>query len=230
MPNQITGIRIKTGDIAAPMIETFMAPINNVLLLFHDVNAIKDLREENERLIAENAQLKDWYQAAMRLQAENAQLKTLLNVKAEPQQTSITARILSDQNSAFARSLLIAVGAHDGVQKGQAVMASQGLIGRIIEVGENSARVLLIKDINSRVPVMIENNGRHAIAAGQGETIHITRLPKEITIPNNARIVTSGKGSMFPAGLPVGRVSSDGRTITPYADFDRLTHVRILSR
>jgi len=132
------------------------------------------------------------------------------------------------------KSLLVSVGREDGVRKGQAVISGDGLIGRIVEVGKSSSRVLLVSDINSRVPVLVEDSRQHAIFSGQNETSGILmHLPSESEVKIGARIVTSGQGGVFPNGLPVGVVKEvhEGRIfVEPFADFSRLMHVRIIEQ
>ena len=113
-------------------------------------------------------------------------------------------------------------------------MAGEGLIGRVVEAGRQSSRVLLITDINSRVPVLVEDTRQHAILAGSNEkTTSLLHLPPDTDLKDGVRIITSGHGGMFPHGLVIGRIKRDEKGIAhvqPFADFDRLVHVRILDK
>ncbi|MGH1398250.1 MAG: rod shape-determining protein MreC [Alphaproteobacteria bacterium] len=230
LPGQVSGIRMKATDIFAPALSAIVTPVTNLADIVRNVSGIAELQAENAKLQAENIRLKEWYQTALLLQAENASLKDLLNVKIDPQYSTITARVLSDKGSAFAQSLLVAAGESDGVKKGQAVMAAQGLIGRVIETGEHSARILLMSDLNSRVPVLIEDTRQHAILAGiGGQEMHLTRLPEDTALNVNTRVTTSGHGGVYPPGLPVGRITDVGGGIQPFVNFGAITHVRILN-
>lgn len=232
-PNTMGGLRSGAADIFSPLLSVVSTPLEKGAVFIRDVTGLAQIQAENARLRQENVKLREWYQTALLLEAENKSLRDLMNVKVEAQHTYITARVLSDSNSTFAKSLLVSAGAEDGVKKGQSVIAGDGLIGRVVETGETSARILLMTDINSRIPVLIEGSRQHAIYAGQntknGTLIH---LPPESQIKEGARIITSGIGGVFPVGLPVGVVQSVGEKIViePFANFDRLMHVRIVDR
>ncbi len=234
-PAMLSGARTATTDALSPVLNIVSTPLQNAALFVRDVTGLAAIQAENARLSQENVKLREWYQTALLLEAENKSLRELMNVKADPQKTFITTRILSDSSSTFAKSLLVAAGSNDGIREGQAVMSGDGLIGRVVETGTDTARVLLINDMNSRVPVIIENTRQHAIFAGQNNRNgFLMHLPPETHIKQNVRIVTSGVGGVFPAGLPVGIVKSEKRNesnqivVEPFADFNRLMHVRII--
>ena len=130
--------------------------------------------------------------------------------------------------------MLVGGGAHDGLAKGQAAMVGDGLIGRITEIGGWSARVLLITDLNSKIPVILEGTRSHAILSGDNSPRpYLKYLPKAAQVNVGDRVVTAGHDGVFPAGLAVGRVSSfeNGEIrIQPIADMDRLEYVEIVDR
>ncbi|MEZ5814965.1 MAG: rod shape-determining protein MreC [Alphaproteobacteria bacterium] len=232
-PQMLGGLRVSAADTFAPVLNVISTPLQKAAIFVRDVTGLAEIQAENARLAQENIKLREWYQTALLLEAENKSLRELMNVKVEPGHTYITARILSDSASSFAKSLLVSAGSQDGVRRGQAVIAGDGLIGRVIETGARSARVLLITDINSRVPVLIENSRQQAIFSGQnGRNGTLVHLPPESKVSEGARVITSGVGGVFPVGLPLGRVSAVGDEITvePFADFNRLMHVRIVNR
>ncbi len=201
--------RTNTTDAAAPIISAIGVPFRLVGDAFGTVTGLTQIRAENARLHSENDQLKEWYQTAMLLRAENQSLKDLLNVLPEPDQSYITTRVIGDSGSSFVKTILIEAGTLDGVQEGQAVMGGQGMIGRVIEAGAKASRVLLLSDINSHIPVVIEGINQRAILVGNNETFpELTHLPPDILVTKGARIVTSGTGGQFPAGLPIGEVNS----------------------
>src|SRR5262249_35806974 len=119
-----------------------------------------------------------------------------------------------------------------GVRKNQAVTTGEGLIGRVSEVGERAARVLLITDINSNIPVFIERTRERAIAHGDSSNSLVLKyLPGDLTATVGDRIVTSGHGGVFPPGLPVGVITSvQGGVVTvqPYVDWDQIEYVRLV--
>ena len=233
-PQSVSGIRMSVSDAVTPIFASLTKPIVHVSDIVRNASGLGDLQSENIRLKQENIRLKEWYQTALLLQAENKSLRDLLNVKTEPHYKTITARVFTDNGNTFARSMLVSAGSADGVQKGQAVMSGDGLIGRVIETGENSSRILLVTDINSRIPVLVEDTRQHAILAGDNNhEASLIHIPPNSAIKNGARIITSGHGGVFPHGLAIGRVTKtkDGQLhVKPYVDFNRIIHVRILDR
>jgi rod shape-determining protein MreC len=233
-PGGVSSIRTNVADAVAPVLGTVTQPLQSMVLFVRDVSGLAELQAQNMKLEAENARLREWYQTALQLEAENKSLRDLLHVKVEPENRFITARILADAGTTFVKSLLVEAGTPDGAAKGQAVLSGEGLIGRIVESGRSVSRVLLVTDINSRVPVLVEDTRQHAILAGQNTTSPILlHLPPDSEIKNGSRIITSGHGGIFPHGVPVGRVNigEDGvYKVKLFADFDRLLHVRIVDR
>ena len=226
--------RFRTGvlDFAAPVMEIVSQPAAAVANAIENVKDLIHLRSENARLKAENARLVAWQSTARRLQAENATLRGLMHVPVELPERFITARVIADSGGAFVRSVIVNAGRRQGVTKGQAVMTADGLVGRVFEAGFYSARVLLITDINSRLPVLLEATRARAILVGDnGEKPKLAFLAASAEVSVGDRIITSGQGGMFPAGLPIGVVASvdgTGVRVSPLVDFDRLEMVRIV--
>jgi rod shape-determining protein MreC len=233
-PQTAQGVRTGFADLVTPVLMIVSKPVQDSAVFVRNITGISQLQAENERLAKENTRLREWYQTALILESENKSLRELLNVKIEPQNRYVSARVLADPGHSFVKSLLVAAGEKDGVRKGQAVISGNGLVGRIIESGRQSARVLLVTDMNSRVPVLVEDSSQHAILAGGNDGLPmLVHLPPGSEMEAGARIITSGHGGIFPKGLPVGRVviDSDGRPhVELYADFDRMTYVRVIDR
>lgn len=230
-PGMFGGIRTTVADALSPAIYVLGAPFRQVAAFTSNVTGLSEMRAENTQLRAENIRLREWYQTALMLEAENQSLQALLNVKPDPAHRFITARVIADSGNAFVKSAIVAAGGKDGVQKGQAVLSGDGLVGRIIESGNASARVLLLTDVNSRVPVLLEGTRQKAILSGNNtELPELKYLPQDIDVKDGTRIITSGNGGMFMPGLPIGIVMlKDGvPMVKPYADISRLTHVRIV--
>ena len=167
------------------------------------------------------------------MQAENQSFRELLNVKADPTLTFVTARVISDAGGSFIKSVLLPVGGRDRVQKGNAVMSGHGLVGRVMEVGQSSSRVLLVTDLNSHIPVVLQGTRTKAILAGKNQDLmKLERLPPDSGMTVGTRVVTSGDGGQLPPDLPVGTIVSadaDGVWVKPLADIDRLTHVQVVN-
>ncbi len=173
-----------------------------------------------------------WQNAVANLQTENRELRGLLHFKTEPSLAYISARVIADTGGPFVRGLIITAGKLDGVREGMAAMTGDGLIGRVIEVGDWSSRVLLITDLNSRIPVTIAGSGDRAILAGDNSNQpKLLYLPQDAVLSAGARVVTSGHGGVFPPGLPVGVVTEAGRgvyNVVPAADLGRVNDVRLV--
>jgi rod shape-determining protein MreC len=226
--------RFRTGvlDFAAPVMGIVSRPAASVAAAIDNVNELINIRSENARLREENARLLAWQQTARQLEAENANLREFLKFPPESPARFITARVIADAGGAFVRSAIVNAGRRHGVVKGQAVMTPDGLVGRVFEAGFHSARVILITDINSKLPVLVESSRARAIMAGDNsDRPKLVFLPISADISVGDRIVTSGQGGMFPPGLPVARVASIESGVVrvePFADFDRLEIVRVV--
>ncbi len=229
----IEKLRTAATDAMAPVLYAVSKPINDIVESFDSVSTMRTLKAENIRLKEENLKLKEWYETALRLQAENQSFRDLLNVRADPALNFVTSRVVSDPGGAFVKSLLLPVGTKDKVRKGNAVMSGQGLIGRITETGLRSSRVLLITDLNSRIPVTIQDTRTRAILAGKNdEFMRLERLPVDSGLTVGQRIVTSGDGGQLPPGVPVGEIaeiSADGVWVRPLADIDGANYVQIIN-
>lgn len=233
-PATLQGARLAATDMAAPLMAAVNTPFRMAADYVTAVTGLTELQAENERLKSENARLREWYQTALSLKTENESLQQLLNLKLPPPYTYITARVIADAGNTFARSLLILAGQNDGVVKGQAVLSGEGLVGRVIESGGRAARILLLTDMNSRVPVVIEGSDIKAIVAGENSSTPVLiHLPRDHELQAGARIVTSGHGGLFPPGVPVGYVvlGENGQvSVQLLAQADNLSFVRIIDR
>jgi rod shape-determining protein MreC len=223
--------RVQAMDALAPILHVIRQPIDAVHGVVRGINDIIYLRSENARLREENARLLAWREAAVRYERENARLRNLLRVTGEPLTTFVSASVVGESASTFFRTMLLNAGARDGVEKGQAAVAPEGLAGRVIEVGQRSSRILLMTDLNSRIPVMLEQSRTRAILAGDNTDMpRLEYLPSSAQVSPGDRIITSGHGGGVPPGIPVGVIASvtDGVVrVQPFVAFDRLEVVSI---
>lgn len=236
-PNSFSKFRLTATDFFAPAISAVNEPIARAASFVSMVSGLTQMQQENARLRAENERLRGWYMAAMTLQTENTALQDVLNVKLSKDLSYVTARVMMDNKNAFMKSLLVDVGTTDGVQANQAVVNEDGVIGRVLESGKTASRIVLLTDINSRIPVLIKNGDKtvKAILAGDNNGYpHFLHMTSDMALQDGAHVVTSGHGGVFPYGLPVGQVVQDGRaddvTLRPYADIDNAQFVRIVSQ
>ncbi|MEM7680309.1 MAG: rod shape-determining protein MreC, partial [Pseudomonadota bacterium] len=231
-PGSVSGLRTQVSDFLVPAVYAISKPFNDIADNIRDISGLADLQATNKRLMAENARLKEWYQTALRLEAENKSLKKLLNLKTTGNHKYITSTVMMDTGRSFVKSILVDATEHDGVKKNQAVISGSGLIGRIIDVGEKTSRILLLTDINSRIPILVENSNQHAILAGDNDSLpKLVHLPKDSNVKDGALIITSGYGGVFPKGLPIGQVvMSDKGTplVRPFEDLDGVTYIKII--
>lgn len=137
--------------------------------------------------------------------------ESILNMQGEPLDDEVTARIMAEADGPFAEALLANAGALNGVQEGYYAENDGGLVGRVVQVGKNSARILKITDFNSRVPVMGETSGLRAIMFGGRDGLgRLTDMPEAGEFIPDERILTSGEGGLFPRGVVVGIVDGSG--------------------
>lgn len=225
-------LRANIADIATPIVGLISQPITAARKLLGEISTLTTFREENNALRAELAVLRHSKLAMEQLAIENARLKALLNSVPDAAVRFVTARTLADSGSAFVRSVLVNAGAGDGLKKGDPVINGEGVVGRVVLVGEHASRVLLITDWNSRIPVVVESSREKAIMAGDNSSNpRLLYLSKEAVIALGDRIVTSGDGGVFPPGLPIGTVGSigeEGARIQPFVTWSRLELVRIV--
>lgn len=152
------------------------------------------------------------YKAAAISMAERLEAyEDILNLMGEPPVRGVTARVTSESEGPFAQTLLANAGRMQGVEASSVALNEGGLVGRVIQLGERSARILLVTDFNSRVPVIGEVSGVHAIMQG-GSTSSgtLTDLPERSDFIEGERILTSAEGGAFPRGLVVGEVHKSG--------------------
>lgn len=219
-------------DVFAPIMDVLSRPAAAANDAVKTVRGLADLRDENIRLARENERLLVWQEAARRLASQNQALQSLLDFKPSPNSQSIATRVIADSGGAFVRSIVVNAGDRDGVRKGQAAVSGAGLAGRVTTAGYRSARILLITDINSRVPVLIESSRDRAILSGDNSGMpRLTFLPANASIKAGDRVITSGHGGVFPPGLQIGQVvpSGDGvMRVKPNVSFDQLEFVRLV--
>lgn len=224
--------RTAVTDALAPMMDVLSRPVDSVADVVRQGHELLDLRAENERLRTERDRLLQWQARARELDAQNRSLRDLLNFVPDPDSRFIAARVVADTGGAFAHAVLVNAGSREGVTKGQAVVTGDGLVGRVAGVGGRSSRVLLITDLNSRIPVAVADGRHRAILAGDNsERPRLVHSTNPAMIAVGDRVVTSGHGGAFPPDLPIGRVATvkDGViTVKPLVDRERIDTVRII--
>ncbi len=229
---RVERLRASLVDRFVPAVQWMTAPITWVSDVAGDFQSYERLYAQNQQLREELRQMKAWKEAALQLEQKNARLLDLNKVRLDPMLTHLTGLVLADSGSPFRQSVLINAGARDGVIDGWAAMDGIGLVGRISGVGTKTARVVLLTDTNSRVPVTVQPSGQRAFLSGDNSPLPPLDFVED---PDALRpgdlVVSSGDGGIFPAGLVVGKVvvQADKRLrVQLEADFDRLEYLRIL--
>jgi rod shape-determining protein MreC len=226
--------RLRSGfaDSAAPALRMISQPVAAVDAVVGEVRGLFTLRSDNARLREDNERLLRWQQVAQGLGVENARLRDLVKLTPDPSASFVTGRVIANSGGAFVRSVLIDAGGSAGIVRGQAAVTGEGLVGRITETGDRTSRVLLVTDLNSRLPVVVDGSRERAVLAGDNsDEPRLLYLPTHSAIKVGDRLVTSGNGGIFPPGLPVGLVSAvtDGIVrVQPYAELSRLDFLRIV--
>ena len=229
---RVERFRMAVIERVVPSFDWAMAPVTGLVNLVSDFQSYQRLSEQNGDLRRELQQMKAWKEAALQLEQENAKLLGLNNVRLDPQLTHVTGVVLTDSGSPFRQSVLLNVGARDGIVDGWPTMDGIGLVGRISGVGEKTSRVILLTDTSSRIPITIQPSGQRAILGGDNTLnppIEFLENPDQVR-PGD-RVVTSGDGDVFPADLLVGQVAlgNDRRLrVRMSADYERLEFLRVM--
>lgn len=199
-------------DAAAPALGLFSGPIAYVQGLIGNVGDYFRVLEQNKALREENAELRQWMNEALALRKTIAAYEKLKGYQAPPDAIPIDAFVIGDSNDAFSHSMLVNAGSKAGVKRDQAVVDERGLIGRIVDVGAGASRILLLTDVQSRVPVYIEDAGVEGILMGRNKArpeISFVESSNPVSFEPGQRVLTSGAGGVIPRGLPVGVVAAD---------------------
>lgn len=225
------------SDVAAPVLDLASRPAQLIRSSVIEIDQFFNAVSENHKLRAELNRLSAWQAAAQRLQEENVEFRTLLNVHDVPAAPYLSARVVGDVGSPFVHTVLVNAGAKQGLRKDMPVVGPDGLIGRVILAGNQVSRILLLSDINSRIPVRLEPGGHQAVLTGDNQNLPIlSYLPAQIAVKPGDRLVTSGFGGVFPPGIPVGAIAAIETSagsqpiirIKTFSDENRLEFVRIL--
>jgi len=164
------------------------------------------------------------------LTAENKRLRELIDESINSE--DIFARVLIDRESPYLKSIVLNRGTKDNVKMGMAVMDRNYLVGQIIEVNYSNSRALLLSDLNSKIPVVIQPPFLQAVASGTGKDHGIIEYTKdeykENQIENEAVVYTSGLAGIFKPGIPVGKITNSSEQLSFFSDFGQLSFVKIV--
>ena len=162
--------------------------------------------------------------------AENKRLRELIDESINSEE--IFARVIIDRESPYLKSIVLNRGSKDNVKIGMAIMDRNYLVGQIIEVNYSNSRALLLSDLNSKIPVIIQPPFLQAVASGTGKNYGIIEYTKdeykENQIEKEAVVYTSGLGGIFKPGIPVGKITNNSEQLTFFSDFGQLSFVKIV--
>ncbi len=208
---QLASWRTNIQDLTAPVLELTAIPAGYIQRSIVRMQGFYQLNRKLGELQLENQRLRQMKWNMQRLQQNNSKLKALLNSAKEPRLQYVSGRIISGNPGLFGKHMLVNVGHRNGIHAGFAVINSEGFIGRTIETGGRTSRILLLTDKSSRIPVKIGKKSIRGIAVGTGSS-----FPKILFLPQNASIYegdfvfTSGHGGDLPTGLRIGVIKKIG--------------------
>lgn len=222
-------------DATSPILEFFSGPIAAVNDIVGGVSDYFNVLEQNKALREENAELRQWMVEALELRETVAGYAALQTYEAPPEASPIDAYVIGESNDAFARSMIVNAGRNRNVESGQAVVGADGMVGRIVDTGAHASRVLLLTDIQSRVPVYVEGADLEGLLVGNTRAqpaISFTASSEPAEVIPGQRVLTSGAGGVLPRGLPVGEIAGEARNdivVDLYANYTRTRMVRIVN-
>ena len=189
-----------------------------------------NLFNKNIKLKEENAQLKEQIYDPGFLIFENKQLRQLLDEQVTSSANFVSARVILDKQSPYLNSFIINSGSNKEIKNSMAVLDGKNFIGRIVDVNFFSSRVLLVTDLNSKIPVSIEPSGHQAILSGRGTNEPtLEYLPKNHTVQSGNKVYTSGKEGIFAPGIPIGEVkmSNEKNSVSLFSDISQIVFINI---
>ncbi len=224
--------RAQIVDAVVPSFEWALVPVTRFVEMAENFQSYANIYEQNQELRRELQEMKIWKEAATQLELENAELRALTNLRVDARLSYVSGVVMADSGTPFRQTVLLNIGARDGLVDGWAAMTGSGLAGRVSGVGERTARVILLTDASSRLPVLIQPSGQTAILMGDNSAAPpLQFIEKPDQVRPGDRVVSSGDGGVLPAGLLVGEVfqGADRRLrVRLAADYEYLSFLRVL--
>ena len=190
------------------------------------INVYKNYTE----LKKENNELKNKISNSDFLELENTQLRKLIEEQVTSESNFVSARVLLDKQSPYLNSFIINIGSNKDIKNGMAVLHGKNFVGRIVDVNFFSSRVLLVSDLNSKIPIISEPSSNHAILSGHGkDKPTLEYLPENHSLKNGDKIYTSGKEGIFSPGIPVGEAQIKKDNIVEILLFSDLSQISFVN-
>ena len=206
-------------------------PENLVQNSLKKLNSHLDLYKEYEIIKKELKDFKTKKYDSQYLTAENLRLKKTLEVRNLSKDT-IIAKVIIDKKSPFLQSIIINKGSKNEIKKGMAVLDNNYLVGKVVEVNFLTSRVLLLSDLNSKIPITIEPGSIQSILSGTGVSEGIIQYTnKDLVVDENSIVFTSGAGDLFKPGVPIGKIyiKNNKRLVQFFSDFSQFRFVNVVS-
>tara|TARA_Y100000590_G_C15561296_1_gene954871 strand:+ start:289 stop:1134 length:846 start_codon:yes stop_codon:yes gene_type:complete len=226
----LNGIRSVIKDLVYRAAIVASYPTKVISTSYGVVERHFNLYSDYNNLIKENNELKNKISTSDFLELENTQLRKLINEQVASSSNLVSARVMLDKQSPYLNSFVINVGANKDIKNGMAVLDGKNFIGRIVDVNYFSSRILLITDLNSKIPVISEPSGSHAILSGHGTNPPTLQyLPKNHKIQEGDKIYTSGKEGIFAPGIIIGKTefAKEEIEVSLFSDLNQITFVNV---
>ena len=189
-----------------------------------------NLYDDYSKLKKENDELKNKISNTDFLELENAQLRKLVEEQVSSTSDLMSARVMLDKQSLYLNSFIINIGSNKNIRNGMAALDGKNFIGRIVDVNFFSSRILLVSDLNSKIPVITEPSAHHAILNGHGKNEPtLEYLPENHNIQDGDKVYTSGKEGIFSPGIPIGKVKIENNIVKVllFSDLSQITFINI---
>jgi len=229
----IGNLRTSAADFFQPVMEAVTIPVRGISSLVRNKTALLNAHAENIALKSENETLRHWQAVAQALTAENETLRRLAAYRPTETVEYITAKVIAQSPSAYSGTMMMNAGAEQGIISLQPVIDAYGLVGRAVEVGDRTARVLLLSDNASRVPVITGDSRQQAILTGTGD--ELMRLTFVVGEPQNIKlgetVMTTSEGGLIPDSVMVGTIfrrDASGLLVKPLRPLARSEYVRVM--
>jgi rod shape-determining protein MreC len=206
-------------------------PGNVIGPMFTNIQGHFEIYEQYEMVKLKLQQLKDQQNQISYLKIENDKLKKVIDDASVFSYETITSKVLVDKESPFLKSVILNKGFNSGLKKGMPILQGPYFVGRITEVNYLSSRVLLISDLNSKIPVLVEPMGYQAIMSGTGDEFALLDfLPKNHQLEVGNLVYTSGTGGIFFSGIPIGRIEliEEKLRVKFFSDLNQLYLINVI--
>ena len=226
----LNSIRSFVKDVVYRSALVVSYPLKGFSSFYNFIESHTVLYSNYDELIKENEKLKNNISKSNFLELENAQLRELINEQVASPSNLVSARVMLGKQSPYLNSFIINIGSNKNIKNGMAALDGKNFIGRIVDVNFFSSRVLLVSDLNSKIPVMTEPSAHHAILSGHGEIEPtLEYLPENHNIQDGDKVYTSGKEGIFSPGIPIGEVIIENDIIKAslFSDLSQISFINV---